>query len=1046
MKRSTTKRALWLSVVSMFLCLTMFMGTTFAWFTDEVTSGTNTIVAGNLDVELYNALAADIDDANKVTATTKLFELAAPNLWEPGAVVYENFTIVNEGNLALKYKFSVNITNAIGSKNLADVLKVGVVADGIDVATREEALAKVTTWKPFATFMESGELYPDGYTAPAGATGTFEKSNTYGIVIWWEPSAIDNEYNMNNGKGAPLSIDIGIDLVATQLMAEGDSFGSDYDKPSEYPMLEKEGVVEAVQGQPVVIDVATAPSIHEKLTTVTVPAGAVNEGAKVGVTVNPNNTLFKVSATGEEVATIEVKLTVDGTETDGLLTGGSLYTVETYISKGLVKENVVVEFTGTAQANYVEPVVVDYNADTGYLKFTTNHFSEYAVKAVVLAYDKAADVAISEVTKLVEALKDPESNFVAPSIEVVEAALDKAVENDEIEADAAQGIIDNVQAIVKSYVARVGEVYYTDFAEALAAANNGTLVLLADLTLEADTTLEVAAEDTVTIDLNGKAIIGNIAKSVGHVIKNNGNLTLIGGTVKSVADNGGSAIYNAAGATLTINGTTIVGAPKTGDSWPSYAINNYGEMNVNNATVTSNHGAIAVYGDTVIEDTTVTLNGIGGSSHVFYVGGEGTDLVINGGTYTHGGNVDGSLAYIMTGTTVTVNDGEFYASNGGYGLATYTGELIVNGGYFANAFLDWGGPITIKGGSFAAKPNEKHIAEDYKLVTNGDGTYSVTLDLSIMSAMVGDKYFKTLEEAFAAANDGDTITLLSDKTLTETLVFDKDVDVTFDLGGHTISGQIGTLLKLTNGTMTLKNGAIKNVHEAATETKYSVYMTGDAVAKIENVDITTTGVGIYMDENAKITELNANVDSYMNANGYCCYDAISMVGNARIDKISGGKYESHYADSYIAAWDVDHKYSGIISYTVNLNDANVSIGEISGGTFLGVMDKANNGTPIHVNNGAVELISGGYFGFSQTGLTQPDTLLFVNTSNGGAINEITGGTFVKGDWKGFGCDFAAIVEASGCQVTETSETVDVYVHFSTRVATYTLAVVEVSAK
>ena len=40
------------AVVSMLLCLSMLIGTTFAWFTDSITSTGNKIVAGNLAVDL----------------------------------------------------------------------------------------------------------------------------------------------------------------------------------------------------------------------------------------------------------------------------------------------------------------------------------------------------------------------------------------------------------------------------------------------------------------------------------------------------------------------------------------------------------------------------------------------------------------------------------------------------------------------------------------------------------------------------------------------------------------------------------------------------------------------------------------------------------------------------------------------------------------------------------------------------------------------------------------------------------------------------------
>ena len=47
----STKRMLLLSTISLVLCFAMLIGTTWAWFTDEVVSGKNQIIAGNLDVE-----------------------------------------------------------------------------------------------------------------------------------------------------------------------------------------------------------------------------------------------------------------------------------------------------------------------------------------------------------------------------------------------------------------------------------------------------------------------------------------------------------------------------------------------------------------------------------------------------------------------------------------------------------------------------------------------------------------------------------------------------------------------------------------------------------------------------------------------------------------------------------------------------------------------------------------------------------------------------------------------------------------------------------
>ncbi len=223
MTKSQTKRALLMSVVSMLLCCTMLIGTTFAWFTDSVESGINTIVAGNLDVELYNDV--EINENAKITKDTKDLFVPEKGLWEPGVVMYENFTVANEGNLALKYVFGLNVEE---DTLLAQALKVGVVDDGIaaeegETLTREAVLAMVATdsWKAMESFELPGQLLA-------------EETATFGIVIWWEPTDADNDFNMNNGNTDVLKIQLGVNLFATQLEAENDSFGDDYDKDAIY--------------------------------------------------------------------------------------------------------------------------------------------------------------------------------------------------------------------------------------------------------------------------------------------------------------------------------------------------------------------------------------------------------------------------------------------------------------------------------------------------------------------------------------------------------------------------------------------------------------------------------------------------------------------------------------------------------------------------------------------------------------------------------------------------------------------------------------------
>lgn len=229
MKKNATRRALLLSVLSLMLCVSMLIGTTFAWFTDSVVSGNNRIIAGNLDVDV---LYEDADGNQKsIQDVDTLFNDVT--LWEPGAVAWENLTVVNLGSLALKFEFAVNFSNenyVEGSESkLSDILQIAVVEGGVDkTMSRQQMIDSIDAdaWTPLSELYARGELYP------ADTEGK-DSSKVYGVVIYWEPGDQDNEYNLQNGKktndGLPLHIDLGIGLTAWQQTYENDSYGPDYD-------------------------------------------------------------------------------------------------------------------------------------------------------------------------------------------------------------------------------------------------------------------------------------------------------------------------------------------------------------------------------------------------------------------------------------------------------------------------------------------------------------------------------------------------------------------------------------------------------------------------------------------------------------------------------------------------------------------------------------------------------------------------------------------------------------------------------------------------
>ena len=95
----STKRSLLMSALALVMCLSMFVGSTFAWFTDSVTSSNNIIKSGTLEVAMTYADKVDgpYEDASKGA----IFDY---KLWEPGYTQVKYVKLENLGTLALQYK------------------------------------------------------------------------------------------------------------------------------------------------------------------------------------------------------------------------------------------------------------------------------------------------------------------------------------------------------------------------------------------------------------------------------------------------------------------------------------------------------------------------------------------------------------------------------------------------------------------------------------------------------------------------------------------------------------------------------------------------------------------------------------------------------------------------------------------------------------------------------------------------------------------------------------------------------------------------------
>ena len=240
-KTKSTKRALVMSVLSLVLCVSMFVGTTFAWFTDEVVSSNNIIKSGSLDVEMFWSN----DNTNWTDASTgAIFNY---QYWEPGYTEVKYIKIQNVGDLAFKFQLNIipTVKPAAGEVNLADVIDV-YMFDATATVDRAaiEAANPVGT---LASLMADADGAAYGTLLPVDGSDRYDVTDTspegeiaYCIVLKMQESAGNEYQNLTVGDGFK------VQLLATQYTWEEDTFGDDYDEDADYDIDEPMADVEVI--------------------------------------------------------------------------------------------------------------------------------------------------------------------------------------------------------------------------------------------------------------------------------------------------------------------------------------------------------------------------------------------------------------------------------------------------------------------------------------------------------------------------------------------------------------------------------------------------------------------------------------------------------------------------------------------------------------------------------------------------------------------------------------------------------------------------------
>ena len=237
MTKTNSKKALLSSAFALVLSVAMLIGTTFAWFTDTASTAVNKIQSGNLKVGFQYWNGEKYVDAKDATLFSE------ETLWEPGHTEVVYLKVINQGNLALKYRLNtINTFEYQYAKNsdgnqilLSKYLKIGI-ADGKNAAegvyeTREEAIAAAAD-----NLVSYDSCTKDNTLLPA--TTDSESADYFAFVVYI-PTDVGNEANwdknVRGSYGAPW-IRFNLALNATQASYENDSFDNKYDEGVPYPL------------------------------------------------------------------------------------------------------------------------------------------------------------------------------------------------------------------------------------------------------------------------------------------------------------------------------------------------------------------------------------------------------------------------------------------------------------------------------------------------------------------------------------------------------------------------------------------------------------------------------------------------------------------------------------------------------------------------------------------------------------------------------------------------------------------------------------------
>lgn len=515
-------------------------------------------------------------------------------------------------------------------------------------------------------------------------------------------------------------------------------------------------------------------------------------------------------------------------------------------------------------------------------------------------------------------------------------------------------------------VAQIGGTGYATLQAAIDAAKSGdTIVLKKSISAteigEKKQLQFVKADMNVTLDLNQNTITAEAGEAIA-INAANITLTVKNGTIENFAEGSysdGVYAYKESN-NLTLAFENIVLKSRT-QGLAVQGLTSNSNVNIVNSNITSTEGLGIYYppksGTLTISDSEITgVTGIVVKGSNLVVNGEktiisGTGPNVDPETY-YTGATDGSSTLTETGDAVYVesgyNDRDISVSISGGHLNSKNAKAVrmfVKNGENTSAKRE----ISVTGGTFSSDVSA-YVAKGY--VQNENGTVEQLGETNAV-AKVGDTYYKTLADAVAAVQNGDTITLLKDAELTSTLNLAKNITIDGQ-GKYTIkaanSFTVGSDNKTycvlyVSGEVTLKDVTV-NGNE-----KCRVIFCDKGKLTIDGATITNGKApnfigGVYMTSSASFEMKSGSITGNKNAKGYqndeyLQYSSDLWIGanaNGALTAINGGTIGNVFVNAN--AWSASNPGS----FTMN------------GGTVtnLYVEHDANYGATFKYNDGTIE--------------------------------------------------------------------------------------------